>query len=36
VPEVKHDHGVRDNLIHLLALMGGIALLSVVRLVPEP
>lgn len=31
VPEVKHDHGARDNAIHLAALAGGIVLLYGVR-----
>jgi hypothetical protein len=27
VPEVKHNHGLRHNAVHLLAFVGGIALL---------
>lgn len=27
IPEVKHNHGVRDNAVHLAALVSGIALL---------
>jgi zinc and cadmium transporter len=33
VPEVKHDHGVRDNAIHLAALLSGIGLLYLLRVV---
>ncbi|MEX1113257.1 MAG: ZIP family metal transporter [Patescibacteria group bacterium] len=36
VPEVKHNDRMRDNLIHLLALIGGIVLLYAVRLLLEP
>lgn len=35
VPEVKHDHGVRDNAIHLGAMVGGIMLLYVLRVALE-
>ena len=35
VPEVKLDHGMRDNAIHLAALVSGIALLYGLRVVLE-
>jgi zinc and cadmium transporter len=35
VPEVKHAHGVRDNVIHLAALTGGVALLYLARVLLE-
>lgn len=35
VPEVKHAHGLRDGVIHLAALVGGIALLYVLRVLLE-
>ncbi|HEX6057679.1 MAG TPA: ZIP family metal transporter, partial [Gemmatimonadaceae bacterium] len=35
VPEVKHDHGVRDNAIHLAAMILGILLLYVLRVALE-
>ena len=31
VPEVKHNHGLRDNAVHLVALVSGIALLYLLR-----
>jgi zinc and cadmium transporter len=31
VPEVKHNHGLRDNAVHLAALVSGIALLYLLR-----
>jgi zinc and cadmium transporter len=36
VPEVKHNYGVRDNLIHLVALVTGIMLLYALRVLLEP
>lgn len=35
IPEVKHDHGLRANVVHLAALVAGVALLYVVRLALE-
>lgn len=35
VPEVKHSRSVRDNVVHLLALIAGIALLYFVRIAVE-
>lgn len=35
VPEVTHDHGLRDDAIHLTALVSGIALLHAVRAMLE-
>jgi zinc and cadmium transporter len=35
VPEVKHDHGIRDNAIHLFAMISGVALLYLLRVVLE-
>lgn len=35
IPEVKHDHGFRANVMHFLALVAGVALLYVVRLALE-
>lgn len=31
VPEVKHDHGIRNNVVHLLAFSAGILLLYLLR-----
>ena len=35
VPEVKHSHGVRDNVIHRGAMVGGIMLLYLLRVALE-
>lgn len=35
VPEIKHNHGVRDNAIHLGAMVGGIMLLYLLRVALE-
>jgi zinc and cadmium transporter len=36
IPEVKTDHGTRDNLIHFAAFTSGIALLYLLRFVLQP
>jgi zinc and cadmium transporter len=35
VPEVKTNHGIRQNLVHLVALVSGVALLFLLRLALE-
>lgn len=35
VPEVKHDHGLRANAIHLVSLLSGIVLLYIARVALE-
>ncbi len=36
IPEVKHNHGVRANMLHFAAFVAGVALLFVVRRLLEP
>jgi zinc and cadmium transporter len=31
VPEVKHNHGLRENAVHLTGLVSGIALLYLLK-----